>query len=163
MTIDERAGAHQEATTIVREARRADLPRIIELLDQLGASPGQEDLSSPLLSSYIEAFEQIASDRRQRLLVLESAGDVVATAVLIIVPNLGHHGRPYALIENVVVDASQRSQRRGEQLMRHIIDEAQAAGCYKISLTSALRRENAHRFYERLGFRFTHKGFRLDL
>ena len=163
MTIDERAGADQEASTIVREARRADLPRIIELLDQLGASPGQEDLSSPLLSSYIEAFEQIVSDPRQRLLVLESAGDVVATAVLIIVPNLGHHGRPYALIENVVVDASQRSQRHGEQLMRYVIEQARAAACYKITLTSALRREDAHRFYERLGFRFTHKGFRLDL
>jgi len=83
--------------------------------------------------------------------------------VLIIVPNLGHHGRPYALIENVVVDASQRSQRHGEQLMRYVIEQARAAACYKITLTSALRREDAHRFYERLGFRFTHKGFRLDL
>jgi len=56
MTIHERSDAKHAATGSVREATRDDLPRIIELLDQLGASPGQEDLSSPLLSSYIEAF-----------------------------------------------------------------------------------------------------------
>ena len=163
MTTEERSDPKHGATSHIREATSADLPRIIELLDQLGASPGQEDLSYPTLPAYIEAFERIAEDPRQRLLVLESRGEVVATAVLIIVPNLGHRGRPYALVENVVVDATQRSQRHGEQLVRHIIDDAEAAGCYKISLTSALRRTEAHRFYERLGFRVMHKGFRLDL
>src|SRR3989442_739111 len=112
MTIDERSDP-KHATAVVREATRADLPRIVALLDQLGASPGQEDLSSPPLRPYIDAFEQIVRDPRQRLFVLESAGEVVATAVVIIVPNLGHRGRPYALVENVVVDSSQRSHRHG--------------------------------------------------
>src|SRR5438477_10137025 len=137
MTIDERSGPKDATATIVREATRDDLPRIIALLDQLGASPGQEDLSSPPRTAYTDAFRQIANDLRQRLLVLENAGIVVATAVLIIVPNLTHRGRPYALVENVVLDASQRSQRHGEELMHHIIDEARAACCYQISLTSA--------------------------
>ena len=41
-------------------------------------------------------------------------------------------------------------------------EEAQRAGCYKLSLTSNKHRKDAHRFYERLGFRATHEGFRVD-
>ena len=81
---------------------------------------------------------------------------------LIIVPNLTHVGRPYAIIENVVVDASERGAGHGEALMRHAIEEARRAGCYKVSLTSNKSRPDAHRFYERLGFRATHEGYRVE-
>jgi GNAT superfamily N-acetyltransferase len=46
--------------------------------------------------------------------------------------------------------------------MRHAIEEARRAGCYKVSLTSNKRRADAHRFYQRLGFRAASEGFRLD-
>ena len=50
----------------------------------------------------------MAADPRQRLLVVEHDGAVIGTAVLVIVPNLGHNGSPYALVENVVVDEAAR-------------------------------------------------------
>lgn len=78
-------------------------------------------------------------------------------------PNLSHVGRPYAFVEDVVVDASRRGQGHGEALMRHAIELARAAGCYKITLTSNRIRMEAHRFYERRGFKATHVGYRMDL
>ena len=72
--------------------------------------------------------------------------------MLVIVPNLGHDGAPYALIENVVVDEAARGAGHGERLLRYMIDEARAAGCYKVVLTSRKSRQDAHRFYERIGF-----------
>ncbi len=42
MTIEERAGTRVPAEGIVREATRGDLPRIVELLDQLRSEPGHE-------------------------------------------------------------------------------------------------------------------------
>jgi GNAT superfamily N-acetyltransferase len=80
-----------------------------------------------------------------------------------VIPNVSHRGTPYAIIENVVVDAKVRSKGYGELLMRHAVEEARLAGCYKVALTSNKRREDAHRFYERLGFQRTHEAFRLDL
>jgi GNAT superfamily N-acetyltransferase len=97
------------------------------------------------------------------LLVVEHEGVVIATAAVIVVPNLGHDGTPYALVENVVVDEAARGQRHGEQLLSYIIDEARAAGCYKVVLTSRKHRKDAHRFYQRLGFEATSEGFRYTL
>ncbi len=146
----------------VRPATEADLPRLLELLQQLSLDTPRERVTSPPPQTYQRAFQQISADERQQLFVVEDGGRVVGTACLIIVPNLSHEGRPYALLENVVVDATERSAGYGELLMRHAISKAQRAGCYKLALTSNKRRPDAHRFYQRLGFRATSEGFRID-
>ncbi len=147
----------------IRAATAADLPRIIELVAQLSMDEPREELGPPLPERYREVFQEIEADPRQRLLVLEAQGRVVAALALIIVPNLTHTGRPYAIVENVVVDEPERGAGYGEMIMRHAIEEARRAGCYKVSLTSNKGRPDAHRFYERLGFRATHEGYRVEL
>ena len=147
----------------VRRAREDDLPRLVELLQQLSLDGDREDTSRPLGAAYREAYARIASDPGQHLLVAEQTGSVVGTVVLVVVPNLSHRGRPWAVVENVVVDAGARGQGVGERLLREAARIARGAGCYKLSLTSNKQRTEAHRFYGRLGFRPTHEGFRLDL
>ena len=146
----------------IRDAHEADLPRIVELLAQLSLDAPREWPDEPLPASYLAAFEEIVADRRQRLLVVEAQGRIVGSAALIIVPNLSHQGRPYAIIENIVIDTDARGVGHGEALVRYAIEEARKAGCYKLSLTSNKRRPDAHRFYERLGFQATHEGFRVE-
>jgi ribosomal protein S18 acetylase RimI-like enzyme len=147
----------------IRDATEADLPRLIELIAQLSLEAPREDTRASLAAPYIAAFRAIEADARQRLLVVEAAGRIVGTAALIIVPNISHVGRPYAIAENVVIDAAERRAGYGEALMRHAMESAREAGCYKLSLTSNKERPEAHRFYRRLGFRATHEGFRIDL
>ncbi len=146
----------------VRTATEADLPRIVELLAQLSLEEQREDPGPPLPERYREVFQEIEADPRQRLLVAETQGRVVASLALIIVPNLSHVGRPYAIVENVVVDAPERGSGYGELLVNYAIEEARRAGCYKLALTSNKGRADAHRFYERLGFRATHEGYRVE-
>jgi GNAT superfamily N-acetyltransferase len=148
---------------LVRDATRKDLPRIVELLAQLSLDDSQELPEEPLQASYGAAFDEVERDNRQRLLVLEVAGRIVGTLAVVVVPNVGHQGKPYALVENVVVDEAGRGQGHGEALMRAAIDVARKAGCYKVSLFSNKRRVDAHRFYGKLGFEPRHEGFRLDL
>lgn len=143
---------------MIREATAEDLPTLVHLLGQLN-----EDVPAAPTPRHQAAFDAVASDPRQRLLVVECDGAVIGSAALVIVPNLGHNGAPYALIENVVVDEAMRGQRHGERLLRYMIDEARAAGCYKVVLTSRKSRADAHRFYERLGFAATSEGFRYTL
>jgi GNAT superfamily N-acetyltransferase len=147
----------------IRRATARDLPRIVELLQQLSIDEPREATDGPLPEAYREAFAQIEGDARQRLLVAESDGRIDGTLVVVVVANLSHRGRPWAIAENVVVDAAARGQGVGEALLREAATIARGAGCYKLSLTSNKQRPDAHRFYGRLGFRATHEGFRLDL
>jgi len=144
----------------IRPARDSDLPALIALLHQLSLGEAREDPSA--ITAYETAFAAIDADERQSLLVATVDGRVVGTAAFVIVPNLSHVGRPYAVVENVVVDSAVRGKGIGEALMRRAIELAREAGCYKLALTSNRRRTDAHRFYEHLGFKATHLGFRLD-
>ncbi len=82
---------------------------------------------------------------------------------MIAVPHLGHALKPFAVVENVVVDAEARSSGIGEHLMAAATDFARRRGCYKLALTSNLARPRAHKFYERLGWKRTHFGYSLLL
>ena len=141
----------------IRDAREDDLPALLHLYAQLNETPAL------LTEQHQDAFAAIQADPRQRLLVVELGGAVIANAALIVVPNLGRGGRPWAIIENVVVDEPARGGRVGEALMRYMIEEARAAGCYKVTLMSRKWRADAHRFYTRLGFEATSEGFRYTL
>lgn len=141
----------------IRTATAADLPALLRLLAQLNETP------QPLSDAHRKAFDDVAADPRQQLLVVEDGGALLATAVLAVIPNIGHGGRPWAIIENVVVDEPARGRGVGEMLIRHIVEQARAAGCYKVALTSRAFRTDAHRFYERLGFERTSAGFRYTL
>ena len=146
----------------IRDATEADLPRLVELLAQLTLDVPREDVGPPLPGVYLDAFRRIDADATQRLLVLEVDGRIVGSLALFITPNLTHRGKPFATVENVVVDESERGAGYGRQLLAFAIEEAKAAGCYKIALTSHKTRTEAHRFYKSLGFESTHDAYRIQ-
>ena len=147
---------------IVRRATRADVPAVVRLLDQLSRD-GERRERDPADPAYARAFDAIAADPRQRLYVVEQDGVIVATGTIAFLANLSHGGRPIARVESVVVDAHTRGRGVGAALMRRLVDDARAHGCFRVELTSNLARTDAHRFYERLGFVHSHAGFKLAL
>jgi GNAT superfamily N-acetyltransferase len=56
-----------------------------------------------------------------------------------------------------------RGRGLGHTLMEWAIEEARRRGCALVQLTSDKRRDEAHRFYGRLGFTASHEGFKLRL
>ena len=147
----------------IRDATEADLPRIVELLQQLSLDDPREKLGPPMADTYVQVFRQIDDDPNQHLLVLEADGHIVGSVSVIVSPNLSHIGTPWAEIENMIVDAEQRGKGYGEALVREAVKIARDAGCYKLTLTSNNQRSDAHRFYEGVGFKQSHRGFRIDL
>jgi ribosomal protein S18 acetylase RimI-like enzyme len=67
------------------------------------------------------------------------------------VPNLTRGGRPYSLIENVVVHTEYQKRGVGRTLMNEAMKIAKESNCYKIMLLSGSDNKN-HAFYEKLGF-----------
>lgn len=148
---------------VLRPARRDDVPAIVRMLadDALGAQ--RERCEDPLPQPYWDAFERIAAQPANRLIVAEIGGEVVACLQLTLIPGLSHQGMTRALIEAVRVDSARRGQRIGEVVIRDAIERARAEGCGVVQLTSDRSRLDAHRFYERLGFKASHVGMKLKL
>jgi GNAT superfamily N-acetyltransferase len=145
----------------VRRAERADIAAIVELIaaDQIGATRDGGELAP-----YERAFAAIDDDPAQLVVVVtDDAHDVVGTLQLTVIPGLARRGATRAQIEAVRVREDLRGHGLGHALMQWAIGEARRRGCALVQLTSDKRRDEAHRFYGRLGFTASHEGFKLRL
>ncbi|HYL58647.1 MAG TPA: GNAT family N-acetyltransferase [Candidatus Acidoferrales bacterium] len=145
----------------IRKARVADLPALTALYAELHLD--DYDYRPPTARAMRTAFAAIANNRDHQLLVAVEGGKIVGSLHVMIFRHLGHGLHPAAIVENVVVSASQRSRGIGEMLVVEAVKLARQRGCYKLSLTTNIKRARAHRFYERLGWRRSHFGYSLDL
>lgn len=76
------------------------------------------------------------------------------------VPNMTHGGRPWAVVENVVIDEPWRGRGIGRALMDEIDVLTRSAGCYMVQLVSLDHRLDAHAFYASMGYASVSRGFR---
>ena len=129
--------------------------------DDLGST--REVVSDPPDEDYLEAFRQIDSDGRQRLVVVEDDGELVATLQLSFLPHLVLRGGQRGQIEAVRVRSDRRGSGLGEEVFRWAIDQAREQGCRLVQLTTNANRTDARRFYARLGFEASHIGMKLAL
>jgi len=146
---------------VIRRAEHGDIPAIVRLLadDILGASRESPDDLAP----YYTAFEAIERDLHQLLAVLEREQSVIGTLQLSFIPGIAHRGAWRCEIESVRIASSERGRGLGAGLIHWAIEEARSRGCAVVQLTSNNTRTDAHRFYERLGFVPSHRGFKLAL
>lgn len=86
------------------------------------------------------------------LLVGEEGDRVVSSVTLLLVENLTHGMRPYALVENVVTHRDFRGKGHASALLQEATRLAKEAGCYKMMLLTGSKRESTLRFYEQNGF-----------
>ncbi|MEP7381426.1 MAG: GNAT family N-acetyltransferase [Gemmatimonadota bacterium] len=147
----------------VRVAERADVPVIVRLLvdDALGA--GREQLDGLVAPDYWVAFDAIAGQPGNELLVAELDGVVVGCLQLTLIAGFSRRGATRAQVEGVRVAAQQRSRGIGATLMRVAMERARAQGATLMQLTSDASRERARRFYEGLGFVASHVGMKRSL
>lgn len=148
------------AEVAIRPAGPADADTVFVLYKILEGAYTQLPVDK---AAQAKRWDAVMADRRQHVLVAEKAGAVIGTLTLIIVPNLGHHGQPWAAVTNVAVAEAERGQGTGTRLLTEAGRLAREADCYKIVLSSNLVRSDAHEFYRRLGWKQTHIGFSLEL
>ncbi|MFC9340065.1 GNAT family N-acetyltransferase [Streptomyces sp. NPDC057020] len=145
----------------IRPATAEDLEAIVAMLadDPLGAQRESPDDLGP----YLVAFERLANDPQQHLVVAVRADKVVGTLQLTIIPGLSRRGATRSIIEGVRIHADERGSGLGTQLIEWAVEESGRQGCRLVQLTSDVTRTDAHRFYERLGFEASHLGFKKNL
>lgn len=147
----------------IRRATEADLPAIVAMLADDGLGAGREDASLPLAPGYLAAFAAIAADGNQFLVVAELDGAAVGTLQLSFIPGLSHKGAWRGQIESVRIASGHRGTGLGQRMFEWAIAECRVRGCSMVQLTTDKSRNDAHRFYGRLGFAASHEGFKLKL
>ena len=138
---------------IKREAKKEDLAALLELYKHLNTN----DIIPEMNESTLAIWEGILADKNHRVLFIEVDGSLVATCVLIIVPNLTRGARSYGLIENVVTHPDWRKKGYGKAVLDYAAEIAENHNCYKISLMTGCKDEPTLRFYENAGFNGTDK------
>lgn len=147
-------------TLTFREATREDVPAIVGLLreDALGATREDGDEAE-----YLDAFDRVAADPDNTILVGEVDGRVVACCQLILIPGLSLRAATRAQIEGVRVVASERGKGIGTALLAEAERRARERGATLMQFTSNSTRDRARAFYERLGYVASHTGFKKSL
>lgn len=139
-------GAAAEVT--VRDAGAADLSTIAALF----VSAGMEAANCAGVSIE-DAWHRLRAEvPGSRVLLAERAAIPVGTLTFVVVPSLSHRGAPAALVESVAVAADAQGHGVGRALMEAAMHLAREAGCYKVALSSNVKRDKAHAFYEHLGY-----------
>lgn len=132
----------------LREVIEPDLPLILPLYGHLGMDDG----SILTLEQARPIFRRMRKYPDYQLFATEAAGEILGVFAMLIMDNLGHRGAPAALVEDVVVREDLRGRGIGREMMQFALNRAREKGCYKLALSSNKNREEAHRFYESLGF-----------
>lgn len=138
-----------EASNItIREAREIDLIQVISLLTQLNTD-------SNININFKKAatiWQRISSYPFFKVYIAVANEQIIGAFELLIMDNLAHSGMPSGIVEDVVVAKEHQRKGVGKVMMLYAMNICREYGCYKVSLSSNLKREDAHRFYESLGF-----------
>lgn len=132
---------------MVREAEKKDLNGLLLLYEQLHNSQvaiNFDDLA--------ELWNQILQDQNHHIIVAEEDGTIVSSCVCVIIPNLTHNQRPYALIENVITDKAYRKKGFATKCLDYAKKIAIQKKCYKMMLLTGSRRDATLQFYRNAGY-----------
>lgn len=136
-------------TPLVRAATPADADAIAIMIAELGYSVTTDEVVTRLGS---------IDDAGQAVLVAEMDGEVVgclSTSTMVVL----HRPAPVGRISMMVVDERHRSRGIGAQMVSAAEELLASKGCQLVEVTSNLRRVDAHRFWERVGYERTSARF----
>lgn len=131
----------------IRDARRNDINQLLELYTNLHDNP------IPLIDDKIKAIWNKIIDDRDHHIILGCLNEkIISSCVLVVIPNLTHNQRPYALIENVVTHEKYRNRGYASAVLDYAKRFAKDNDCYKIMLLTGSKEKSTLDFYRKAGF-----------
>ncbi len=138
---------------MIRMAQSDDLGGILLLYTHLHKGSSMPQMNADLANTW----KEICKNDNHSIIVAEENGKIVSSCTIIIIENLTHNSRPFAVIENVVTHEKYRNSGLAKQCMEYACELARIRNCYKIMLMSSRDRDGAHKFYEKCDFNSTDK------
>jgi GNAT superfamily N-acetyltransferase len=137
-----------------RQALPEDAATLASLMSQMDAPDADHEGATP---AHAERMRQVLAEMAGypsfRAYLATIDGQPVGSFSLLVFSSPTHNGKAQAVLDAVVIRSDRRGEGIGQAMVAYANTLAQAAGCYKISLSSNIKRVAAHRVYEKLGFR----------
>jgi ribosomal protein S18 acetylase RimI-like enzyme len=131
--------------SLIRKAENKDFENVYPLFEQLWPN---KVLNKKELR---RVFERGIVSNTDELLCAEMNNAVVGFCAFAVVNNLWQEGY-ISYIYALVVDERHRGQGLGSALMNEVVKSSKERSFKRVELDSGFPRENAHKFYEKLGF-----------
>ena len=132
---------------MIREITEKDFDGLLSLYMQLHDNPFPDKDER-----VIAVWNNILNDKNHHIIVADENGALVSSCVCVIIPNLTHEQRPYALIENVITDIKYRKKGYATACLNFAEEIARRENCYKMMLLTGSKSEDTLRFYEQAGY-----------
>lgn len=131
----------------LREAQQSDLGDILELYTSLhnNSIPKTDE-------TLLSIWKSIIKDPNHHIILGIIGEKIVSSCVIVVIPNLTHEQRPYALIENVITHEDFRNKGYATSVLNAASDIARKANCYKIMLLTGSKQEETLQFYRKAGY-----------
>lgn len=139
----------------ITEAKVEDIEAILELQTQIYRVDSINPNGKLRLEIQIE-------NKACQVLVAKLDNKVIGTATIYFI-DVSVRDKSYAFLEGLVIHEDHRGNGHGTEFFQECVKQAKLKGCYKMLFTSGMDREDAHKFYEKLGFRKQGFEFRMDL
>jgi len=139
----------------IREAMIEDVDDLQELyLKHLTSYPPKEP---QVKEEWISLLKKLKQDKDYHLIVGVVDGKAVSSVTLVVIRNLTHNLRPYAVMENVVTHNDYRNRGYASKLNEYATNIAKQENCYKIMLMTGSKKESTLNFYKKNGFNIGEK------
>lgn len=134
-------------TVAIRSCAADDFDAIVPLLRQLYAGKKFD------LVALRGAFESSLDSEQRILLCARCDQQIVGFGSVTIKTNLLWCETKIGYVSDMIVDRLYRGRGIGSRILDQLVSWARGHGCNRIELNSEFRREKAHAFYERRGFK----------
>ncbi|MBR7008183.1 MAG: GNAT family N-acetyltransferase [Ruminococcus sp.] len=132
---------------MIRKIAEKDLDGLLRLYMQLHDNPFPEKDDRVL-----GVWKSILNDKNHHIIVAEENGEIIASCVCVVIPNLTRGQRPYAFIENVITDKDHRKKGYATACLSFAREIAVRENCYKMMLLTGSKEKGTLDFYEQAGY-----------
>ncbi len=140
----------------IRQVKDTEVEGVLDLIDGYDrpkASRPSEEMIQAIYASILQSGGCIVG--------AFTGSDLVGTCTVNVCSNLSWSGRPFAIIENVIVLKAYRNQGLGKALLEYSKSFAQRADCYKVALLTGSKDPATHKFYISAGFSASKQGYQI--
>ena len=132
---------------MIREIAEKDFDGLMKLYAQLGDNPILQKSEAVLA-----VWNKILQNKDYHIVVADVDGAVVSTCTCVIIPNLSHNQRPYAVVENVATDQNFRGKGYATSCLDFAKEIAIKNNCYKLMLMTGSKKETTLNYYRNAGY-----------
>ena len=140
----------------IRQIDQAEIEGVLDLIDEYDRPRSTRPSEAEVRAIYASILQCGGC-----IVGAFSTEGIVGTCTVNLCANLSWSGRPYAIIENVIVSRAYRNQGVGKDILQYATNFALQAGCYKVALMTGSKDPATHSFYKSAGFSPGKQGYQI--